>query len=251
MPTDFKPYVFGEEVMIDCIQRNIDNGEHKFDEKDRIIYAPFPTCRETGKPLTLSYGVSQDVNCTIGFTDELFHLFQLYIHEDAPFSCRIPFSSEPNSIESGGAFVPMTFNIRGEIHDAHLDIDSNINVLVTKPQGSNAQENTIVSAVAFSSGTNATRVVIGDHLTFNLAVRWLNNIAPANSNGAVDVPFADGFYKFPLNSIPMSYTIFFVYLAIAVVGSGAVVLGLSYKSISKKMKNKHYKALETDFGKED
>lgn len=251
IPNDFVPYSLGQDVMIDCIQRNIDNGEHKFDDKERIIYAPFPKCKETGKPLSLKYGISEDLNCTIGFTDELYHLFELYIHEDAPFSCRIPFSSEQNSIESGGAYIPLTFNFRGEIHDSHLDIDSNINLLVIKPQNSKEEENSIVSAVAFSSGTNATRVVISDNLTLNLAVRWINTLQPSNSNQGTSIPFTDGFYKFPMSFIPISYNILYLLLAVVVVGTGLIVLGGSYKSLTKRVQNKHYKSLESDFDKKD
>lgn len=251
IPIDFEPYKLGQDVMIDCIQRNIDNGEHKFDDKERIIYAPFPKCKETGKPLSLKYGLSEDINCTISFTDELYHLFELYIHEDAPFSCRIPFSAKQNSIESGGAFIPLTFNFRGEIHDSHLDIDSNLNLLVIKPQNNKEEENSIVSAIAFSSGTNATRVVISDSLTLSLAVRWINILPASNSNNGINIPFPDGFYKFPMSFIPFSYNILYILLVAVVLITGLVVLGLSYKSLTKKIQNKHFKSLETDFAKKD
>ncbi|CAK7895687.1 hypothetical protein CAAN1_12S03554 [[Candida] anglica] len=197
VPTEIKGYERGQEIVLECITRQIDNGEHKFDDKDRIIYAPFPTCQETEKPLSLKYGVSEDFNCTIGFTDELYHLFQLYIHEDAPFSCRIPLSSELNYIEKGGAFVPLTFNLRGEVHDSHLDVDQSINLIAIG--STNGDEKTVVSATAWSSGTNSTRVVIGDNLSLNLAVRWLENSNPFGSKAGQDssIPFQDGFYKLP------------------------------------------------------
>lgn len=234
LPLDFTPYVIGDEVPIDCTSRNIDNGEHKFDENDRIIYVPFPKCKETGKPLSLKYGVSEDINCTIGFTDELYHLFQLYIHEDAPFSCRMPFSNENNYLEKGGASVPLTFNFRGEIHDSHLDIDHNMNLLVTKPASSKPEENTIVSSVAFGSGTNATRIVIGDSLTINLAVRWYDQIKPVNSEGWNNLPYADGFYKFPMAFVPISKAIFLVYLVGVAAFSAAVTLAFTYGRINQK-----------------
>lgn len=251
IPNDFIPYTHGQDVLIDCIQRDITSGEHKFDDKDRIVYVPFPNCKESGKPLSLKYGVSEDLNCTIGLTDELYHLFQLYIHEDAPFSCRIPFSSEQNSIESGGAYIPLTFNFRGEIHESHLDIDSNLNLLVIKPKNNKDHENSLVSAVAFSSGTNATRVVISDSLTLSLAVRWIDTLSPYDSNNAQSTPFQDGFYKFPLHFIPFSYTILYILLAVVVLGTGLIVTGLSYKSLNRKIQNRNYKALETDFSKKD
>ncbi|KAI3406785.1 hypothetical protein KGF56_000390 [Candida oxycetoniae] len=169
-----EPFQKGQEIQFDCIQRNIDNGEHKFDQQNKVIYGPFPKCKETSKPLSFKYGVNEDVNCTIEFTDELFHLFQLYIHEDVPFSCRLPMSSEMLSIEKGGAYIPFTFNFRGEITDSHIDVDHSMNVLITIPD--NPMEYTFVSAIAYSSGTNTTRIVIGDTMTIQFAVRWLDQL---------------------------------------------------------------------------
>ncbi|EMG49770.1 hypothetical protein G210_5408 [Candida maltosa Xu316] len=152
IPTNIKPYIKGQDVPFDCIQRNIDNGEHKFDDKDKIIYGPFPKCKETNKPLMFQYGINQDLNCTIQFTDELYHLFQLYLHEDVPFSCRLPLSSEPLSIEKGGASIPLTFNFRGTLSDSHIDIDHSMNVVLTKPANDNVDEFTFISAIAYGSG---------------------------------------------------------------------------------------------------
>lgn len=190
------PYGAGQELFIDCILRNIDNGEHKFDLNLRIVYLAFPTCKETGKPLLFAFGESGTVNCTITFSDELYHLFQLYIHEDAPFSCRVPLSSEAHYLELGGAYVPLTFNFRGEIHDSHLDIDPHMNVLFMTPKNLG----TVVSAVAWGSGTNATRVIIGDSLTVQLATRWLH----LPHRGAPGLPFAPGFYRLPLLGVSAS-----------------------------------------------
>lgn len=230
IPT-IEPYLPGQEVFIDCISRNIDSGEHKFDSNDRIVYTAFPTCKETGKPLSFHYGVLEDINCTVGFSDELYHLFQLYIHEDSPFSCRIPLSTKANYLELGGASVPLTFNFRGEIHDSHLDIDNHLNVVFTRPSTGQPEQQTVVSAVAWSAGTNATRVIIGDSITLQLAVRWLDNLTPYGSlaKTTVGLPYPDGFYRLPFNSIPMSYTQLIVTLVLVAVVSGVVSSSLSYK----------------------
>lgn len=238
-------YEIGQDMLMDCISRNIDNGEHNFDSQDRIIYLPFPICKETGKPLTFQYGVSNDTQCTINFSDELYHLFQLYIHEDAPLSCRIPLSPEANYLEKGGAYVPLTFNFRGEVHDSHLDIDSGLNVLFIKPNSRKPEQNLIVASTAFSSSTNVTRVVIGDDLTLNLAVRWLDNINNVGSltsqydPSVVGLPFADGFYSFPMNSIPLSFNGLIGYLAIAVLLSSVITLVCSYNIINSKSKKRY------------
>ncbi|OBA19605.1 hypothetical protein METBIDRAFT_23020, partial [Metschnikowia bicuspidata var. bicuspidata NRRL YB-4993] len=228
IPT-IQPYALGQEVLVDCISRNIDNGEHKFDSNDRIIYKAFPTCKETGKPLTFKYGVSEDVNCTISFSDELYHLFQLYVHEDAPFSCRIPISSEANYLELGGAHIPLTFNLRGEVHDSHLDIDSQMNVVMTRPALKRPEQQTVVNAAAWSAGTNATRLTIGESLTLELAVRWFDSIKPAGSQGTADLPFTDGFYKLPMYSVPVSYMQYAMSLVVVALVSAVVSGFISFR----------------------
>lgn len=244
IPTDIKPYEIGQEVLFDCTQRNIDNGEHKFDEKERILYEPFPKCKETSKPLSFKYGVNEDINCTIQFTDELYHLFQLYIHNDAPFSCRIPLSSEPLSIEKGGASIPLTFNFRGDVHEAHFDIDHSMNVLFTRPSTNDPEQYTFISAIAFGSGTNTTRIVIGDELTVNFAVRWVNHFPVLNSKAAQfkdnGLPYDDGFYKIPMSSIPISYSMFYSYIAIASILSGIIVIIVTYNWLNAKFKKHKY-----------
>lgn len=234
-----QPYALGQDVFIDCIARNMDTGEHKFDSNGNIVHTAFPACKETGKPLSFHYGVLEDLNCTIEFSDELYHMFQLYVHEDAPLSCRIPLSTEANSVELGGAYVPLTFNFRGEVHDSHLDIDPRMNLVVVTPHSSEARHRTVVSAVAWSSGTRAVRAVIGDSVTLQLAVRWLDNVK--NYGGAEDTedafPYEDGFYKLPFNSVPMSYNQYFLTLFLVAVMSGVVSFALSYKIKSGKTYN--------------
>lgn len=249
IPTAIEPYAFGDTVLVDCIQRNIDNGEHKFDDQQRIIYGPFPTCKETGKPLQFRYGVNEDINCTIGFTDELYHLFQLYIHEDAPFTCRVPFSKERNYLEKGGAHIPLTFNLRGEVHDSHVDVDSSVNVILTTPSNGVPQQNTFVSAVAWSSGTNATRVVIGEYLTLQLAVRWYSSLLPVDGNANFKdngLPYYDGFYKLPMAFVPISYTVLYVYLGLVAAAASAVSLGFGYNFINLRLTRNSYRSLDTE-----
>lgn len=243
----YEPYTFGQEVAFDCIQRNIDSGEHKFDQKNRIMYGPFPICEETKKPLSLKYGINEDFNCTILFTDELFHLFQLYLHEDVPFSCRLPLSSEVASIEKGGAYVPFTFNFRGTLTDSHIDVDHSMNVLITKPASKDADQNTFISAIAYGSGTNTTRVVIGDKLTLNFAVRWLDLLQPTGSTKRGNrLPFDGGFYKFPFHFIPMSYQLLYFYIGLTSVVTSTLVLIVTYNWISLKLRKHRYSPLDAE-----
>lgn len=250
IPSEIVPYTKGQEVSFGCIQRNIDNGEHKFDEKENIIYGPFPTCKETGKPLAFKYGINEDINCTIQFTDELYHLFQLYLHEDAPFSCRLPLSSDVLLIEKGGASVPLTFNIRGALSESHIDIDHSMNVLITKPANNDPNQFTFVSAIAYGAGTNTTRAVIGDQVTMTFAVRWLDQLSPVNSNGGQKLPYQDGFYRFPTSFVPISYSLFYFYLLLTSFISGIAVIAFSYKWISLKITKHKYMPVD-DESKQD
>lgn len=228
---EIKPYIHGQDVFIDCIARNMDTGEHKFDSNGHIIHTAFPACKETGKPLNFHYGVLEDLNCTIEFTDELYHMFQLYVHEDAPLSCRIPLSTEANSVEKGGAYIPLTFNFRGEVHDSHLDIDTQMNLIMVTPHSREERHKTVVSAVAWSSGTRAVRTVIGDSVTLQLAVRWLDNVKNYGftEEDTRSLPYGDGFYKLPFNTVPISYNQYIMTLILVAFVSGVVSFALSYK----------------------
>lgn len=244
------PYKAGQDVLIDCISRNIDNGEHNFDSNGRIIYKAFPTCKETGKPLSFHYGVSEDIECSISFTDELYHLLQLYVHEDAPFSCRIPFSSEAHYLELGGAHIPLTFNFRGEVFNSHLDLDSNMNLVLVKPPNKIPEQQTVVSAVAWSSGTNTTRITIGETVTFKFAVRWFDYLKNVGSvAGAETLPFGDGFYKLPLDVFAVTYTNYYLSMAFLSVASVLVTVLLYSRFI--KGPSRHPIDAESAYGKLD
>lgn len=222
-PVSFHP---GDNIQLECIERNIDNGEHKFDDKDRIIYGAFPLCKETGKPLSLKYGVSEDVECTIYFSDTLYHLFQIYIHEDAPFSCRLPYSNEAGYLEAGGAAVPLTFNFRGQVTDSKIEVDPYINVLLSGKDG------TVVLAVGWGLGTNTTRIVIGDELTLKMAVRWVD--LPVAGLNLANTPIKDGWYKLPHKWIDL--TTHYATLAGVAVVVAVITLFFTYKRVLSKVK---------------
>lgn len=161
-------YRTGDSIPIECIQRNIETGEHKFDESGAIVYAPFPNCFETDAPLSLRYNVDDVFNCTIDLGHDFFHVFQLLIHEDVPFSCRIPYAKETEDGKTKPAYIPLTFNVRGNIQESHLHIDPFMNIALM----ANSTGNTLVAGSAFSTGASSRRVIIGDMLPLTLNVRW-------------------------------------------------------------------------------
>lgn len=178
-------YSRGDAIPIECIQRQIDNGEHMFDDENNILYAPFPNCFETDAPLSFKYNVDEVVNCTIDLGHDFFHVFQMIIHEDVPFSCRIPYAKQVTESSAEGttkpAFIPLTFNIRGTIQESHIHIDPFLNVALL----ANNTGNTIISGAAFSSGPISQRFIIGDSLPLKLAVRWYRGSVIPTANAAL------------------------------------------------------------------
>ncbi|KAJ5233030.1 hypothetical protein N7468_005986 [Penicillium chermesinum] len=67
----------------------------------RLQYTPFVTCNETSSPLSLHYGISETINCTIpSLSDSLYHLLEFYVHSDVPMTCRIPTTPLTSSSEN-------------------------------------------------------------------------------------------------------------------------------------------------------
>ncbi|KAK9315289.1 hypothetical protein V1524DRAFT_363573 [Lipomyces starkeyi] len=160
-----------------CMLRDIDNGEHVTDaDTGMIMYNPFPICKETNRPMSFQFGVDSDnrLNCTFLVLDETYHMLQLYVHQDAPLSCRVP-----ARLGSENLFAPVVFSVQGKLEQSHLDIATNFNFIFTyadalmngkpsKKAGAN-----ITSAVAYPSHpSSTTRIIIGDELTFQFNVRW-------------------------------------------------------------------------------
>lgn len=111
-------------------------------------YIPFPTCKETLLPLSLRYGVSETINCTLAsLPDDLYHLFEYYIHSDVPMTCRIPtepLSSAASAFDrianddssavavldnSGPSYTPLMFGLQGTLQTSHLHLWTDMNVL--------------------------------------------------------------------------------------------------------------------------
>ncbi|CCH46382.1 putative secreted protein [Wickerhamomyces ciferrii] len=208
------PFQKGESLPISCISRNIDNGEHKFDEKDNIIYESFPVCQETGEPFTLKYGESGVKNCTITLTDEIYHLFQLYIHQDVPFSCRLPYSKNKDGIS-----IPLTLNFRGIIETSHLDIDTTMNILVH----SGGEQGSIISSIGYSAGANVSRYIIGDSMPIRFHINWFDEYHLSNDLGHFDLSLG---YDFNI--------IVYIIIGVALI-SGLLVYALMYGVFNKKL----------------
>lgn len=173
-PLTYSLHGQGDPVPVTCIKRQIDTGEHIFDkETGDIIYGPFPKCLETNKPLALEFGVDSVRECTVEMDDELFHMFQLYLHKDVPWTCRLEARKE------SGVYIPMDISLRGTVMESHVDLDSNINVVL---MSDSAQEGSgeIIAAGAWSSSRSTSKVIIGDTVKLRFNINWANQLKGAN-----------------------------------------------------------------------
>jgi hypothetical protein len=184
------------------------------DSKGDLQYIPFPVCNETSRPLELVFGSEADINCTlISISDPLFHLFEYYIHNDAPLSCRLP--SLPPSMHAttkDPSYTHLQIALSGTLQLSHLHINPQLNVIVhttsTKPSGKDSKsrsksnskpkggkpesltnvldisEGRLLAATAYSLPfaslnspdlkTSAPQTIIGDNLPLVFSVRWFS-----------------------------------------------------------------------------
>ena len=167
------------------------------DAQGQFVFSPFPACNETGRPLELAYGREQDINCTIPeLHDSLFHLFEFYIHNDAPLTCRVPSLPLPPASSSSAAaaaadddYTPLHFALAGAFQRSHLHIHPQLNVLLhtTAPPPSKlpramrrrafADGGRVLAATAYALPPTVAppRVIIGDPLPLRLTVRWYDS----------------------------------------------------------------------------
>ncbi|KAK9367264.1 hypothetical protein V1509DRAFT_627477 [Lipomyces kononenkoae] len=170
-------YKLKSQLELACMVRDIDNGEHVTDaDSGMIIYNSFPVCQETNRPLSFPFGVDSDnkVNCTFVVVDEFYHMLQLYVHQDAPLSCRVP-----ARLGSENLFAPAVFSVQGKLEQSHLDIATKFNIIFTyadnliNGQPSNNLGANVTSVVAYPIyPSSTTRIIIGDELTLQFNVRW-------------------------------------------------------------------------------
>lgn len=183
-----KTYNIGDAIPITCLNRTIDTGEHVEDASTGLLqYIPFWTCNETNKPLELYFGTERDVNCTVDMiTDEMYHLLEFYVHNDAPLTCRIPSRPVPeqqkkqegeNQEGEQALYTPLTISLNGLLQLSHLHVANAINVVLhAAPR--KTSPGTIDAATAYSVSSSdpareeLTRVIIGDPLPLRLSVRW-------------------------------------------------------------------------------
>ncbi|KAF4555654.1 Hypothetical protein D9617_2g056170 [Elsinoe fawcettii] len=184
-------YKLGDPIPVTCLNRTAE-GEHITDPSGALQYIPFPTCNETSRPLELYFGIEKDINCTIDFvSDPFFHLLEYYVHNDSPFTCRIPSrphtssltTQHKDSVEGQGSlsehFIPLIIALTGTLQLSHLHVSNHLNVLLHAAPKS-TEPGVIQAGTAYSIATAAqpaTRIIIGDALPLRFSVRWYPNTA--------------------------------------------------------------------------
>ncbi|CAL5869519.1 uncharacterized protein PFLUO_LOCUS3749 [Penicillium psychrofluorescens] len=145
-------YLPAEGIPVSCLDRTLEYGEHVTDDLGNLKYVPFAVCNETSSPLSLHYGTSETITCTVAaVSDELYHILEFYVHSDAPMSCRVPTAplssshsnpkgsnddpdEESSSLaalnENGPSFTPVTMAMQGTLQLSHLHIWTDMNVLL-------------------------------------------------------------------------------------------------------------------------
>ncbi|KAI2699567.1 hypothetical protein CBS147332_8159 [Penicillium roqueforti] len=180
-------YKLREDIPVSCLNRTME-GEHVTDNLGKLQYVPFVTCNETARPLSLHYGISETITCTIdSLSDEMYHLLEFYVHSDVPMSCRVPTapltpstsaehadkdsdqkSGEADTLsalaDNGPPFTPLTIALQGTLQLSHLHIWTDMNVVMhnmasdaaaeqnTKTRGGQSgQPGFVVGGVAYST----------------------------------------------------------------------------------------------------
>jgi hypothetical protein len=157
-------------------------------------------------------------------TDELYHLLEFYIHNDAPLTCRLParphttVELHPDSLEAKAEldeetkqeYIPLIFALAGTLQLSHLHVSTHMNILlhsVPKHHLHNHDSGVIDSGAAYSTsplagtpgsttglGTYAhlpdlnhnQKLVIGDELKLSFTIRWFPTPSLPSTNGKVE-----------------------------------------------------------------
>lgn len=213
------------------------------DDHGNLQYIPFPTCNETNQPLSFPYNTPQTQTCTIdSLPDELYHLFEFFVHSDVPLTCRIPsyplsqdelgITSSLPSVGGTGAekdqWTPFTIALQGTLQLSHLHLHTNINVLFhVSPEAdlpNQASQSHVIASTAYSlPNTSSTAPLEGSKiirnepmaLTFNIG--WIDGAVLPGMVGRPVLSIKD-------HSIGLSLLGFFAVAASAGVGAMAMLV---------------------------
>ncbi|KAL2396948.1 hypothetical protein ABEF93_005108 [Exophiala dermatitidis] len=244
-PSKRRGYSRGEPVPVSCLNRTIETGEHITDAHGNLQYIPFPTCNETNQPLSFLYNTPQTQTCTIdALPDELYHLFEFFVHSDVPLTCRVPSypleDSEQGTSPISGAteaekslsWTPFTIALQGTLQLSHLHLHTNINVLFHMSQQDSASSSTdnelshLIASTAYSvpntSSSSATpvegtKILRNEPVVLTFNVGWIDGAVLPGMVGRPVLGVRD-------HSVGFSLLSFFALSASAGVGAMAMLI---------------------------
>lgn len=185
-------YARGDLMPVTCMNRTLETGEHITDDHGNLQYIPFPTCNETSLPLAFPYAVPRTQTCTIDeLPDELYHLFEFFVHNDAPLTCRVPtwplptdptpsFDSTSKKEGVDDTWTPFTIALQGTLQLSHMHLHTSINVLFHTSDSIDEPPH-LIASTAYSlpnASTEApregTKILRNQPLVLNFNVGWID-----------------------------------------------------------------------------
>jgi hypothetical protein len=185
-------YSKGDLMPVSCMNRTLETGEHIMDDHGNLQYIPFPTCNETNLPLAFLYATPQTQTCTIdALPDELYHLFEFFVHSDVPLTCRIPtyplgsdgssaFDSNAKKEGADDMWTPFTIALQGTLQLSHMHLHTNINVLFHTSDNI-AEPSHLLGSTAYSlpnasenAAREGTKIVRYEPLVLSFDIGWVD-----------------------------------------------------------------------------
>ncbi|EXJ90534.1 hypothetical protein A1O1_03637 [Capronia coronata CBS 617.96] len=236
-------YLNGDLIPVSCLNRTIDTGEHITDAHGNLQYIPFPTCNETNQPLSFLYNTPQTRTCTIdALPDELYHLFEFFVHSDVPLTCRVPsyplsqeelgITSSLPDVDGTGAdktlWTPFTIALQGTLQLSHLHLHTNINVLFhmsQEPESSKADAGShLIASAAYSlpnttssAPVEGTKIIRNEPMMLTFNVGWIDGAVLPGMVGRPVLGVRD-------HSIGFSLLSFFALAASAGIGAMSMLI---------------------------
>ncbi|KIV89483.1 hypothetical protein, variant [Exophiala mesophila] len=207
------------------------------DEHGNLQYIPFPRCNETSLPLAFAYNTPQTQTCTIdSLPDELYHLFEFFVHSDVPLTCRVPSwplnQNNPHDAEAisslgttdKDAWTPFTIALQGILQLSHLHLHTNINVLFHMSVDSAEGPSHLIASTAYSIPNTApsaplegSKIIRYEPMVLTFNVGWIDGDVLPGMVGRPVMGIKD-------HSVGLSLLSFFAIAASAGVGAMAMLV---------------------------
>lgn len=193
--------------------------------------------------MSFLYNTPQTQTCTIdSLPDELYHLFEFFVHSDVPLTCRVPsyplsqkelgIASTLPGVDGTGTekdqWTPFTIALQGTLQLSHLHLHTHINVLFhISPEPESPAETVqshLIASTAYSlpntsSSTplEGTKIVRNEPMVLTFNVGWVDGAVLPGMVGRPVLGIKD-------HSVGLSLLGFFAIAASAGVGAMAMLV---------------------------